>query len=1130
MKKVLLKLLMLVSRYTLRLFLIQVICINFALAGASSGQDLDQVKVSLSLNRAKITDIFQALEHKTSFRFAYPESINQLNKTYDIHYSEASMRKVLKDLSLQGSLCFNRINNTISVIYIEPEHAPLAPAPITITISGKVLDDTGNPLPGVNVLLKGTSSGTVTDADGNYTLTIGDDDANGTLVFSFIGYATLEEPINSRTAININLKSDMTALSEVVVIGYQTVEKRDLTGAVSVVNPATSNRVTANSLGESIQGLAPGVTVRNGGAPGQMARIEIRGAASMTNTDPLYIIDGMIADANTTINNNDIESIQILKDASAAAIYGSRAANGVIIVTTKKGKEGPAKITFSAKYGAQHIPKQWDVMNSSEFAAMQRTQYQNSGVTPLPSVGSNFNPAINTDWQKEMLRTGNMQDYNLSMSGGSVTSSYMISGSYYKNEGVVIGNSFNRGSLRINTSTTKGRVTFGENLVLTNTNTKLPREGNAFYDMPQVLPVIPVQGSRYVNAENPEGWGIGTTDAISYAFNPVAVKNLSLGTSNYAKAVGNVYADAKLASWLTYRFNAGLEVSFDLNKTVRKLGVWQYGAAPKPSSVDEDRSRFLSLLFEHTLNFNKTFGDHSLNGVLGISSQHTSRENTSGGRADLQVFNGVPMTTIGSATGVANSGGGTPVDYRIFGYLGRVNYAYKDKYLVTLTGRIDKDSRFGANYRTGTFHSEAVAWRISSEDFYNIDWMNSLKLHASYGELGINPLNSWDYSAFINNAPRAILGDNQTPNVGMTQAQLTNPDLRWEARKVKNIGVDASFLQDRVSLSIEAYNSLSQDALVQLPVAGYLGNLGGNPFVNAASVRNTGIEVMATYRSNQRAVKWDISGNFTTIKNTVEDVGNQGKGIDYIQVGNTRTKVGRSLGEWYLIRTDGLFQSQAEIDNYKNSKGMVIQPNAKPGDVKYIDRNGDGTINVDDRDFVGSPWPKLQAGLQFNASYKQFSLNVQFVGVFGYKIYNDVKRILDSYQRTNFRRDVSPWSETNTGTSDPRIALDTDQGIIDNNRGDTERWLSNASYVRLRNIELGYQLPSAWLTKLTIQRARIYISGQNLFTITGYNGLDPDVVGNTDPNNPQNRILERGVDLGNWPASRVLSAGLQFEF
>jgi hypothetical protein len=447
-----------------------------------------------------------------------------------------------------------------------------------------------------------------------------------------------------------------------------------------------------------------------------------------------------------------------------------------------------------------------------------------------------------------------------------------------------------------------------------------------------------------------------------------------------------------------------------------------------------------------------------------------------------------------------------------------------------LTGRVDQDSRFGENYRTAPFHSEAVAWRISKENFFNVDWINELKLHASYGELGIVTLNSWDYTSFINNAPRAIFGPDQLPYVGITQAKLANPDLRWEARKVKNIGIDAGFLENRVTLSVEAYNALTEDALLTLPVAGYLGNLQGDPFVNAGSIRNTGVEVAATYRNSNNALKWEISGNFTTINNKVEDVGNRGEGVDYIQQGNTRTKVGRSIGEWYLIRTDGLFQSQSEVDNYVNADGIVIQPAAKPGDVKFIDKNGDGTINAEDRDFAGSPWPNLQAGMQFAASYNQFTLNLQFVGVFGYTIYNDVRRALDSYQRSNFRRDISPWSESNTGTSDPRLGLDSEQGISDNNRGDTDRWLDNASYVRLRNIELGYKFPSAWLNRLSLQQARIYISAQNLFTITKYDGLDPDIVGNTDPNNRRGQILERGVDFGNWPASRMVSIGLQCEF
>ncbi|GAB3930358.1 TonB-dependent receptor [Larkinella terrae] len=1010
--------------------------------------------------------------------------------------------------------------------------AGLLAAPVKIhnliqPITGRVLDEKGQPLPGVTVLLKGTTTGSTTNAEGMYTINV-PEGAGSVLTFSFIGYASQDVAINNRSTVDVTLTPTATALNEVVVIGYQTVRKRDVTGANAVVNPTDANKVTAQTLAESIQGLSPGVTVRNTGVPGQQASIQIRGVASFLNTDPLYVIDGMIADANPTINNDDIESIQILKDASAAAIYGSRAANGVIIITTKQGKEGPIRVSFSAKYGAQQVYKRWNLTDAAGFAALQRTQYQNSGQTPPASVATGtFNPAINTDWQDQVLRTGNLQDYNLTLSGGSKTANYLISGSYFNNAGYVIGSDFNRASLRINTRSEFGRFTFGENLLLTNSNgNNIPGGINPIYDMASNLPVIPVQDPRYISPANPLGYGIGTyPDAVTYAFNPVAARNLSTNKNNFAKLVGNGFLDFKFADWLTYRFNAGLEVSFDYIQNLRRLGTYQYNAAPVPSSVSEDRSRYLSLLFEHTLNFNRTFGLHVINGVLGISQQTTRSDITTGGRTNLGFAGGQYYNTIGAATGISTSAGGTPTDYRILGYLGRINYTYNDRYLLTLTGRVDQDSRFGANNRTGFFPSIAGAWRISQEKFFQVDWITDLKLSASYGKLGIvvPTLGSFPYTAFVNSNPRAIFGVDQTENVGAYQAQLANPDLRWEQRIQQNYGLTASFFRNRLTAELNVYNSLSSDAILNLTVPGYLGNLRGNPYVNTASIRNRGIEFSATYRNNEHALKWDVSGNFTTIKNRVENVGNQGQNINYIISGNTRSQVGNPVGQWFLLKTNGLFQNQEEINNYKGPDGKLVQPNAKPGDVRYEDVNNDGIIDVNDRQFVSSPWPTLQTGAQANLAYKQFSLNVQLLGVFGYTVYNDVRRGLDSYQLTNFRADVSPWSTTNTGTSDPRIGLESgDQGIISNNLGYSDRWLENASYVRLRNVELGYTLPRALLSRAKIRSARAYVSGQNLFTITKYTGLDPDITGAN--------IQERGVDNGHWPVPRVISVGVNLDF
>ncbi|WP_445738171.1 SusC/RagA family TonB-linked outer membrane protein [Mariniflexile sp.] len=993
-----------------------------------------------------------------------------------------------------------------------------------VTVTGTVTSVTdGLPLPGVNIIIKGTQTGAVTDFNGVYGITV---PSKAILVYSYIGYTPREVPVNGQKIIDVVLTEDISTLDEVVVIGYQTIKKRDLTGATSLIDPETSNKNISNSLAESLQGLTSGVTVRSGGQPGQNSQIEIRGAASFVNSNPLYVIDGMIADANQTINNNDIESIQILKDGSAAAIYGSRAANGVIIITTKSGKSGPLKVSVSAVTGIQEIPKTWDLMNNTAFAEMQRTSYNNSGLTPLPSVGSNFNPNINTDWQDEITRTGNTIDLNVSASGGGDNSKYFVSGSQFENKGVLIGRSFQRSSLRINTEFKRGKVTIGENILLSNSNTKQPLgsfdTGNPFFDMAIMLPVIPVRGDEFINDQNPGGWGIGSVNAITYAKNQVAVTDVLREKINYAKIVGNAFVKVDLLEGLTYKFNTGIEASFDFSKGIRRIGITQFNAAERPSFIADNRSRYASFLMEHTLNFNKKFGNHNINGVVGISDQQTKRDFSLAIRSDITELGDQIFTEINSTTGTSTSEGAITDDYRIFGYLGRINYDYDSKYYVTLTGRLDKDSRFSKDNRTGFFPSIAGSWRISKEDFFNVPWINDLKVNASYGELGIVTLGSFDWQGTINNNTRAILGN--VPQVGSYQASLVNPDLRWENRKTQNFGLETSLLDSSLKLSLAYYSSLSEDALVtNLPIALYLGNLGGSPPVNAGSIRNSGFELEASYKDINNQVKWNVAFNLTTIKNRVEEVGNRGAGVDYIQTGLTRSKVGQPLGQWYLLKTDGIFQNQAEIDAHALN-GNPIQPFAKPGDIKFIDTDGNGSITDEDRAFSGSsPWPTLQTGLQFGANYKNFDLSLQFIGIFGNEIFNSVRRELDSYQNTNFRSGISPWTPTNTNTNDPRIGVATgDQGLVDNARFNSDRWLEDGSYVRLRNIQLGYNFDGTFLNKIGMSALRLYASGQNLFTITNYSGLDPDVQGNG--------ILERGVDAGNWPSSRIFSLGLNVEF
>jgi len=775
-------------------------------------------------------------------------------------------------------------------------------------------------------------------------------------------------------------------------------------------------------------------------------------------------------------------------------------------------------------------------MDAPQYLKTLQTQYANSNATlPVGVAAQLASNTVNTDWQNAFFRTGNTQDYNLGISGGSQNGNYYLSGGYFKNQGVLINNDFERASLRINTELRKGRLTVGENILLSNTHGNNPGGGiNAFYEAATASPIISVKNDAYINSvSNPQGWGFGSNDIPQYSVNYAAVGALNPESYNYSKIVGNGYADFKFTNWLSYRFNAGVEASFDYTTSRRDSGIWRYNSDLPNTSITNTRSTFTNFLLEHTLNFNKDFGNHAINGVVGYSYQQQKQEVTGASRLNLFTTGGQTYTTISSAQGAPAANGGVPLFYRLQGYLGRINYNYKDRYLLTASGRIDQDSRFGANYRTGNFYSIAGSWRISKEHFFDVSWINDLKIRGSYGQLGISSAlqvlaGSWPTVGYINQNQRAVYGIGQTPLVGESQAIISNPNLRWEQRNEANIGLDATLFNNKVLITADVYNNLSKGVLVNVPLPFFLGNDNGdyNTFIteNAASIRNRGIELGVTYRSSQHLFKWDLSVNGTTIQNRVVSVGYQGAGINYIEAASyVRSEVGHPMSSWYVIQTAGIFQTQEEIDNYKDKNGNKIQPDAKPGDIRFVDLNGDGQINNGDRTFVGSPWPKFQGGLQFNGTYKQFSINIQLVGVFGYKIYNDVRRVLDSYSNlNNFRKDLNPWSPNNTGGSDPRLGLITDPGINENNRLESDRWLENGSYLRLRNVELDYVFPKGLLSPIGFTNTRIFVSGQNLLTLTKYKGLDPDVTGSG--------VNLRGVDYGNWPSSRIISFGISGEF
>lgn len=983
-------------------------------------------------------------------------------------------------------------------------------------VTGKVSDDKGNSITGVSVSVKGSTVTTSTDETGSFSISVDD---NQVLVFSSIGYATQEIEVGTKRIINVLLQTAVADMGEVVVIGYQTVRKKDLTGAVGVVNPTAANKNVANTLGESIQGLMAGVTVRNSGSPGGGAKIDIRGAGTFAGNNPLYIIDGMYSDATPDFNPQDIESIQVLKDASAAAIYGSRAANGVIIITTKQGKKGPLAFTGSAKYGVQELRKRWDMMNATEYRDLATKLYQAGNLAVPTALTTDWDPNINQDWQSAFLRQGNIGEYNLGVSGTMFNKvNFYLSGNHFQNKGPVVDNMFSRSGVRLNTNAKFGRFTIGENVLFSWTKQDpIATAGvgvNPFVDMIVMPPVIPVRGERYKFAENPDGWGIGLNNAYinTLAANVVALQNLDQFEQRNFKVRGNAYLDFLITAGLTYRFNFGLEKTLDRGAGVRMPGTVRQGT-PSPNNNKKasywSRGEFESKLFEHTLNFDRRFGDHQVNAVAGFTNQSFNYP--------LFQYNQIEGSDV------------VPDPYtRIWnniGFLGRVNYNYKEKYLTSITFRRDASSLFSENYRWGNFPSASVAWRLSKEDFWNIDAINDLKLRASYGSLGnAEFLQPWQYYAQINPFPRAVFGPNEVEQVGGIVTQLANNNLRWERKNTLNFGVDVSVLNNQLTLSADYFQSETKDVLVGLPISATTGNAGGNPPFNAASLQNNGLEVSVTYRSKPvNDFKWDATLNFTTIRNKVLAFGDAT--TTYTQLGDARTELGRAIGEWYVLKTDGIFQSQAEIDNHVGSTGQKLQPWSKPGDIRYIDVDGDGVLDLDkDRYYAASPWAKWESGLQLNFAYKNLSLGMQWYGVYGNTLYNRPRYNIDRMdQNTNFRKGATFWTPENPGTEWPRAAMGApDQGIQYNVLPQSDRWLEDGSYLRLRNIELAYNFGKAILKQVGFKSTRLYISGQNLLTFTKYTGLDPDITGVN--------IFERGLDNGQYPALRILSAGINFGF
>lgn len=995
-----------------------------------------------------------------------------------------------------------------------------------VTITGTVTDANSEPLVGVNVLVKGTTTGAITDIDGNFSVS---GKKGSTLVFSYIGMLT-QEVVYKGTALRVVMKDDSKALEEVVVIGYQTVKKSDLTGAVAVVDTKEMKKSAAGTLVSQMQGLATGINVRSSGRAGEDASIEIRGVGSLSNNSPLWVIDGMITDPGVDFNPADAESIQILKDASAAAIYGSRAANGVIIVTTKKGTKGPMKVNVSVKETLEWSPK-FDLMNAAEYIKYNDIAYNEAIKDGIATVNSTQKHSqYDTNWQDEVLKTALVQDYNVSLSGGGDSGSYFVSAGYYNNDGVSYGNTFDRYSFRVNTQGKKGWFSFGENLAYSLTNTD-PNQTNTYNDFLRMMPTIPIYDEN-----NPGGYGYG--DAAKYntfGVNPIAREDLEYRHFRQNRLNGSLWLEFKPFEFLSYKFNGGIDLYFYENSWFRGEGNWTQNQEHRDPESQKARDNTYNMLIEHTLNFNKDFGKHHVDAVVGTTYQHHEWEGLWASRLNFPMLGNGDYLTVLNAGQSNQQNSNSISENAMISYLGRANYVYDDKYYLTATFRRDGTSRLAKENRWGNFPSFSGAWRISKEEFFDVPWINDLKIRGNWGRLGNSSIGDWDYIGTINQSIVTVFGGAIVP--GSTQVKLVNAGLVWETKETVNVGFDASFLNQRLTVSAEYYNSKTSDVLAETPIAISTGNQGGSPWKNAASLRNKGFEITLGWKDQISDFKYSALLNVTTMDNEVLSLGRDGSERNFIDSGQARTEPGRSLAEFYLRKTDGIFRTQEEIDNYVTKGNHVPGPNEdkvpagtpimiegkRPqlGDVKYLDLNDDGQITDIDRDYCGSPWAKMQMSLVLNAEWKNFDFSMMWNGQFGNKIYNvsrwQGRLFADNSNYIRFEKGEEPY-QVNPNSNTPRIIY----GDFRNSR-DADRFLENGSYFRMKNISIGYNFKQKWLTNLGVEKLRLFATGSNLITITGYSGLDPDFKG-------ANSVWNSGTDSFAYPNTRSVMFGLDLTF
>lgn len=970
-----------------------------------------------------------------------------------------------------------------------------------ITVQGVVKDQTGETVIGASVMEKGTTNGTITGIDGDFSLNMS---PNGTLVVSFVGYKTQEVQVKGQKQLQVVLSEDAEMLDEVVVIGYGTMKKSDLTGAVSSIGNKDIKDSPVSNLGQAIQGKISGVQIVDAGKPGDNVSIKIRGLGSINNCDPLVVIDGVPTDLGlSSLNMADVERLDVLKDASATAIYGSRGANGVVMITTKRGTEGKGKLAVSANYSFQNATNVPSLLNAAQYAELSNDMMVNSGRNPNPEWANPSELGAGTDWVDELLRTGVMQNYTVSYSGGNEKSHYYVSGGFLDQSGIVKSVNYRRFTFQSNSDAQVLKWLKFSNNITFSADTKKSGSYN-IGDALKALPIYPVK-----NEDGSWSGPDGNSEWYGSTRNPIGPTELNKSQTDGYNFLANLTAELTFTKWLKFKSTFGYDAKFWFIDNFTPKYNWKPTPTEETSRYKSDNKSF-TYLWDNYFLFDHTFAEkHRVGLMAGMSAQWNTNDYLN---AQKNVFmfdnvhemdNGEEMYAIG----------GNETEWALLSYMARVNYSYEDRYLLTATIRRDGSSRFGKKHRWGTFPSVSVAWRASQEKWFpKNDYINDLKVRAGYGVTGSQAsVGNYSYLASYNTSvyPFGISSGNQTALVSST---LANPYIHWEEVAQTNIGFDASLFNSRVMFSFDAYLKETRDMLVKasIPITSGFEDT-TTTYTNAGKVRNQGIEMSLHTINLTGELGWETNLTATYNKNKIKDLNSD---VPYYinQINNsyvTMLTKDYPINVFYGYVTDGIFQNQSEVNTH------AVQPGAEPGDIRFRDLNNDGVINDSDRTVIGNPNPSWLFSMNNSLSYKGFELSVFLQGIAGNKIYNanniDNTGMAAAYNQTT---DVlKRWQGEGTSNSMPRAVF----GDPNQNTRVSDRFVENGSYLRLKNITLSYTFPKQWLQKAQIENARLSLSCENVATITGYSGFDPEVGIN-------------GIDQNRYPISRTFSLGLNFNF